>query len=372
MNQHYLFRARRCRRSRCTIYTLWLALSVATAGPLAAQTTSAEIDERPDASIALTVAFVSNDIDRGQDLYTDRARQTNTAYGSHTGAWSFQPNLTWNTPAEGLYVDLWVSVAMYGRGDRDIDLLFQAGPGQTDLAVLTEAEQAANLVGSNGPGFYSEEVGLARSDRVVQTIGYEKDTRVGTIGFGLSVDAGANVIGKRPTTTEIFLSYALPFLPQLTFETIADINEPISYHKLAWGDALEFADGQSLDYSLGVGYGMYSKLQGVQDYTLHLQYNIYGFFVGCTISHRPTLAIFDEDDSAALNTPEWITGGSSRGDGRVADPSRQNGYWNRAVNAALQDYFQSRSLSNSYTYTPRQKLPRVIWAASLGYAVQIP
>jgi hypothetical protein len=52
-------------------------------------------------------------------------------------------------------------------------------------------------------GFHSEQVALARQDRVIQTPGYERASRVGTMGFGLAVDAIANVIRKAPTTSAI-------------------------------------------------------------------------------------------------------------------------------------------------------------------------
>lgn len=325
----------------------------------------------PDASIDVSLVFASNNIDRGEDLYTDRARQNNRPYGSHTGASAFQPNIVWNTPVPGLYFDLWMSIALYGRGDRDLDLLWQAGPGLPDLNPLSPAEQRESLANSDGPGFYSEQVGLGRSDQIIQTLAYERETRVGAMGFGLSVEASPNVIGKAPTTTEIFVTYALPFLAQFTLEIWGDINEPAHYYNAGWSDTLEFTDPQSLDYTLSIGYGSYDRVQGIQDVTIELQYNLYGFFVGTRISQRPNLEIFDEDETAAFHSPEWLRGGSTHGDGLVVDPSRQYGYVNEIVNHTLQNFLQPTSGLSSYEYAPRQKLPRVIWTAFLGYSFQI-
>ena len=56
-----------------------------------------------------------------------------------------------------------------------------------------------------------------------------------------------------------------------------------------------------------------------------------------------------------------------RGDGLVADPARQHGVLNRERNALFQSWLAPRSSFSDFTYTPRQKLPRVIYSVYFGY-----
>ncbi|MCB1168646.1 MAG: hypothetical protein KDK33_20995, partial [Leptospiraceae bacterium] len=63
-----------------------------------------------------------------------------------------------------------------------------------------------------------------------------------------------------------------------------------------------------------------------------------------------------------------LTGASTQFDGLVEDPSKNNGMVNSYINSQVAAVLDPAG-TIQYTYTPRQKLPRVIYYVSLGYSV---
>lgn len=388
---------------KITILSLLLALL---SSPLYAQgeelatevAESAGDEELPDASIDVDLAFVSNYVFRGDDLFVNRANQKGESFGSHTGEVAFQPSVTFNTPVEGLYFNIWGSFAMFGRDDVDTDQLVQTAPGGTDVlagAGLGEP-QAANIVNAAGgspdaiataalttnketgglPGYYAETNGLKRLDELDFTIGYAADTKIGSMGFGVVVytfpyiSNGQTLTGG---TEEFFVSYALPFLPELSLSTYVDVTSSVMYHNLAFGSGIEIADGISLDYGAGVGYGngyLAKRVQGIQDVSGSIGVSLYGFSIAYNIAYRPNLEFFDTD-SGNLDSANWLNGGSSAGDGLVADPARTTGPVNSFVNSTINTNLAANPQTAGYTYTPRQKLPKTLWWISVGYSFSI-
>ncbi len=385
---------------KITILSLLLALL---SSPLFAQddvtdvTPAAAEDELPDASIDVDLAFVSNYIFRGDDLFVNRANQKGESFGSHTGEWAFQPSVTFNTPVEGLSFNIWGSFAMFGRDDVDTDQVVQTAPGGTDIlasaagpgqpeAIATAAGGTPSAIATTAltsnketgglPGYYAETNGLKRLDELDFTIAYSADTKVGTMGFGFvayTFPYIANGTTKAGGAEEIFVSYALPFLPELTAAMWTDIDSSVNYYNLSYGSGIEVADGISIDYGAGVGYGsgyLAKRVQGIQDVTGSIGVSLYGFSVAYNISYRPNLEFFDTD-GGNLDSANWINGGSSAGDGLVADPGRTTGLVNSFINNTINTNLAANPNTAGYTYTPRQKLPSTVWWVSLGYSFSI-
>ncbi|MEQ9363823.1 MAG: hypothetical protein RIF32_06255 [Leptospirales bacterium] len=367
-------------QKKITILSLLLALL---SFPLYAQDDVIDVapaaeDELPDASIDVDLAFVSNYVFRGTDLYTNRAQQEKKAVGEHTGALSFQPSININTPVEGLYFNLWGNFAMEGRSDQDVDQRLQTGPDTT--AVTPGAAQTTystatvgDYLGQNAeagtlPGYYNELNGLDRLDELDLTIGYGADTKVGTIGFGFVSYQQPNTKAKAGfALNEVFVSYALPFLTDLSLSLYSDIASSNQYYNLGYGSGVDIADGISLDYGVGVGYGVKADLKGIQDVTGSVGVTLYGFSVAYNFSVRPDLR-FHDGDAAGGASAQWINGGSTNADGLTEDFSQKYG-----VNEVIKSTVQSAlEVGNSnFVYTPRSKIPRMVWWVSAGYSFSI-
>ena len=298
-------------------------------------------DQTPGFGADLAVSFVSNYLDRGEDVYASRAIQEHESYGSSTGAWAFQPEVTFTTPVEGLTFDVWLSFAMEGRENQDVDMVYQRSPGGADVigeygnspfqmyednlsslnALSFLDYEDCKAVDSCFPGLYKEEVGLRAQDRMILTLDYGFESKLGVLNFGITSDSYLNSVGKDAATTEIYFVYGLPFLPQLTLETVMDISSSDDYFFLSYGDEHELDESleMGVGYSLGVGYNVTSHLQGVRDVTGEVNFNIMGFFVGLEATYRPNLAFFDDDGITWQDAPMWVVGGSTTSDGLVAD-----------------------------------------------------
>ncbi|MBX7056522.1 MAG: hypothetical protein K1X75_00560 [Leptospirales bacterium] len=363
-------------------------------------------DELPPASVDVSLQFVSNYVWRGYDLYQNYASQQGRAYGSASGALAFQPSITVNTPVEGLYANAWMSIAMQGRQDTDTDQLLQIGPGlsgndangnlqganlvtlsreaggayglpelqATYDSLLTTAglnatgatllEQTAN--GGRAPGFHKEQNGLRRLDEIDLTLGYQRETNAGTLGFGLVAYLKPNPVNTTPTpSSELFLTYSFPdALSFLSTGIYGDIQANTLYVPVT----IEFAP-EPFFFSLSAGYGVAPGVNNWQDLTGGIGFALSGFNVGLYVVYRPTLAFFDTD-TAGRDVPAWMVGGSTKYDGLVADPSKTNG----AVNSDLNNLYKSfltPQIGSVYNYTPRQKLPRVLYYLNVGYSFSV-
>ncbi len=363
-----------------------------------------------NASIQIDLNFVSNYVWRGHDFFRNYAIQNQRSFGSHTGTWAFQPSITWNTPVSGLYANLFSSTALNGRQDKDIDQRIQKNPstnfiaGRTSLLdyffdptidLLTDiygefpiTNRVSDFIYNPDsstttgiPNFYREPVGLKRNDELDITIGYEKDTKIGIIGFGILHYSYANInqVGN-PYGTEIFISYALPFLKALKYSIYNDMRIHTIYYNINYSGDYELTKDITSSYSIGAGYYVFNQVQGISDITLN--YTIShssGFNIGFNVVYRPDLKIQDyyfgsgdfitgEVNIAKL--PIDINGESTIYDGKVADPSKSLGAVNEYINNLLSTNI-SNTLGIPYTYTPRQKLPRYLWWISIGYSITI-
>lgn len=359
-------------------------------------------------SLELDFQVVSDYIFRGHNFFRDYSIQNKKSYASTGGAWAFQSSLTWLSPLDGLYVNLFSSFALTGREDKDIDNRIQTGPGKPFIQnrislvdpdfLLFEDWQNSLPVSLNVidyeklPNFYKEPVGLKRYDELDIAIGYEKQTKWGTVGFGIMHYQYANVLSVGiPYGTEIFVSYAPYFLENLSFTIYEDIRANTIYYALEFKNDFVITEALSSEYSIGAGYYVMQDLQDVSDVSFsYLILHSSGFYMGLHAVYTPS-TVFQEYFFGAgdpLDTvydpatdtvypvlitselPVHLNGLSSIYDGKVVDPSQATGPVNEYRNHIL-----SREISGilgiPYTYLPRQKLPKTYYWISLGYRTSL-
>jgi len=362
-------------------------------------------------SIDINLSVVSNYVWRGHDFYRNYAIQQGKSYGSSSGAWAFQPSITWSTPVDGLYVNLFSSIALQGRNDIDIDKRLQKEPGgsfiQNRISLLDPnfdfindltTELAADSDGDGipdyykisdyqkAPNFYKEPVGLKRSDELDITIGYEKETKnVGVIGFGILHYAYANSLSRGTSYgTEVYITYAPPVLTSLKLGIYEDLEIHTTYYQLSYSGEYELTKGLTSSYTISAGYYVMDNVQGVSDITLN--YTISksitdnsSVYIGLNAAYCPDLKIQEyywgsgdpiTNEVNKTRLPIDLNGESTIYDGKVADPSKTIGPVNEYINAQISNLITNQ-LGIPYTYTPRQSLPRYLWWLSFGYQTTI-
>jgi len=354
--------------------------------------------ELPGASVDVELKIVSNFIDQGEDVGAGYTRQRREKLDGFTAPWFVQPSVTFHTPVEGLFVNVFGSFAMRGRADTDADQRLETGPsgnqtlltdstnpfvnntGLTPLVYIRDQIIAAGVYPSvsvssiQAYNFYKDENGLYRRDQIDLTIGYERETSVGVLGGGIIAsnrtapkgksnpfgDSGANY-----QATEMYVSYALPFFTDLKVLWYGDIVSSDQRLEADIGHEFEIADQKSISVSAVTGYGFKEGLQGWQDVDLGAEFILHSFVFGLHWVYRPTLAFFDEDSDLTTNIIQ-ADGLSNRRDGLVADP-RKTGIDADIINGLVTSRVQALSGNTAYAYTPRQRLPKWINYVSLGY-----
>lgn len=374
-------------------------------GPTTTATTSQQI---PEATVDVDITIRSNFIDRGEDRGRNRAVQRGTAYSSREAPGYFQPSVKFNTPVEGLYFSVFTSMAMSHRNDTDVDQRLETGPAGDQTILADSANRFVNTAMSpqayvadqlntaytgniwptrpiaNVPvyRFYKDANGLKRGDQVDLSMGYSSATTIGTFDFGIISstrldprgksnpfgDAGANY-----QKTEMYVSYALPFLPDVSLLLLSDVVNSDQYWKLSYGKEIEISETQKIDAGIAAAYGVQSNLQGLMDVPLTLGYTISGFRIGVEAVCRPQSKMYDAGYSGDTNTPSaiQIDGASNIVDRRIPDPSKTKGFANQVVNGMIQSSIRERTGNTSYNYTPRQRIPRWLYSVNLGYSTSL-
>lgn len=372
------------------------------AGSLQAQTFEPGID--------FTADVVSNYVFRGVDVHKAKFEQDGKSYSSFNTAPAFQPSLTFKF-SEGWSLNIWGSFAMTGRADKDTDGLLQTAPGDTGpLANLYLASIAAGnvnleyianqyriggaepltgidfgdpvsiedmMTGAAGaPGFYKEQNGLRRSDEVDLTLSYSVSSKLGTMTGGVVSYNYVNIAQQTASNIEMFAGFAPAILPELSFTTYVDVATPgysgSTYNYLAYTKAFEFGDGNNVTVAPGIGYATDTslKIQGWKNANLPVTLNIGGFHVGITGVYRADSRFFD--GSAYTNDGVKLLGLSTIDDGLVDDPAGNigiaNTLINAKINAALAPELAAAGYPLTYTYTPRQSLPKLVYFYTIGYS----
>ena len=407
--------------------------------PLAAEDPKPAAEpELPNASVDVSLQFASNYVFRGADVFQNRFNQKRQSISGVNEAWTFQPSITFKTPVDGLYFNIWGNFAMEGREDKDTDQRLQTtvtSPGTGDTAgsnILidsidptlnggaipasyvgttltsaatyypgTSASCTACVSGTYGgvnnitvPALRKESNGLKRFDEIDLTIGYGASTKVGVIGFGIvtynlvNPKAKANPFGNVGGTyyiTEIFGTYALPMFPDLTAKIYGDIVTSSQYYQLVYAKTINVNDSVAVSVSTGPGYSIQNNgyslstlasaypqganlpqtIAGWRDWTSSVGVTVKGFNVNVNAAYRPDLRFFDGD--MATSRLVELDGGSTNDDGLVADPKYVGAgpvgdIYQRSVSRQM----AARTGNASYSYTPRQKLPKWVYWVNLG------
>ena len=383
-----------------------------------AQAEAAPEAETEKASVDVDIVFVTDYVFRGISYLDNYYVQKGKAYDDYKVVPTFQPSITISSPVDGLSLNIWGSFATTHRDDMDSDKRFQFGPGDVDLlttpnplgltdasgtalaipAIITTAgvdpnapalfqsilNHAPQQIAANGiaawyggynyqggtPGYYKEANGLDRLDEIDLTLDYSIETKLGNVSFGIVnytiTDEKAK--GGSSFYQEVYVSYALPMLPDLAVKMYSDVQTSNYYYNLSYGSSCEATDDFSLDYGAGVGYGVRNNLQGVQDVTGMLGVSFKGLSIAANVAHRPDMKMIEASDPNT-NMPLWLNGGSNAADGMVDDPSRTNGLANSLINASITNAIGvNAGQFGAYTYTPRTKLPSNLYWLSIGYS----
>ena len=410
---------------------LWLlSIALAFSFPLLAEEKKEEAKPAaepppPTGSFTVDNQIVSNYVFRGADMLASYWSQKNQAYGSFNKAFAYQPSLTWTTPLDGLTFNLWGSFALSNRKDKDVDGSLQTGPGTSDLIASNVSStgfsqsgfntaltantptlatlSAAAATGLNTrtygvPNQYKETNGLGRADELDFTLDYTKVTSIGkmTMGFihyafanplrrtaapltAFPVNPGMGASGTNYYSTEIYVGFALPQVPQLTFKVNSDLVTSYQYWSVNYSDTKALSESVNLVYGVNAGYQTWNNLQGWQDVTGKLGVAIGGFTAGFNFAWRPDMKIAEANFAGAsfggsgdINTtaPLGLIGGSVL-DGKVINPALNQDFAHRVVNGLVSTAITGIMPSGSYTYNERQKLPHVLYWINFGYAISI-
>ncbi len=362
----------------------------------------------PDGGIDVTVAFVTNYVWRGDDIFFEKFQQDGKMYKSFQSPGAFQPSITFKTGVDGLTFNIWGSLATSGRQNVDSDGRIQRAPGgdsimttgdvadittsltanplpteikdlERDTCSANTAASMANLTTgvvtagkaapNCAPNTYKEKNGLKRWDEIDFTLGYSKETKKGTVGMGF-ISYTNPVTVNFGQFTELYVSYAPPFLSELSFTAYSGITGiPYQYYMPKYAKNIDLTKSLQLNLAASAGYKVQSKMQGWNDVTGLLGVTFSGIAVSINAAYRPDMRFHEAfQGSGDTNTdlPVWINGGSTTRDGFVADPSKSQGLLNDAVNGQISQVLYGQH-GSTLTYTPRAKLPSVIYWASIGY-----
>lgn len=376
---------------------------VADAPAAAPERTPSDAESLPALPVEVSFAFANGYIWRGIDFHANNAIQENRAPGENTGAWSFQPSVTVQTPLEGLSVNFWFGFALENRADRDVDQLWNNGTGTklkpseflaalsnpapyglNDSAAgtyyLVSNETAPNAFFSGvAPtlGFDREPFGLDRLDEMDLTLAYSAQTARGVFGTGI---ASYNLIDKRSKNVplvELFVFYTAPLPLAPTLRIANDLRTNALFASLGASHSASLAENVSVNVSAELGYANGPSLAASTGEThnlfTHVQgaigLSFFGFNVTLNGVYRPDLRWVDAD--AGANEAAWIVGASNNRDGLQTDYARTNGFANAYINEQIATALNANGnpLGLTYEYTPRTRIPRVVWWLSCGYTV---
>lgn len=244
---------------------------------------NAQADE-DNAGIDFTFTVVSGYVFRGDDLtgVPAAAQAEEAPESAAVGSPSFQPDITFNTPLEGLYFNIWLSWALTDRDDVDLD-----------------ENQAIDEENANG---HSEENGLKRLDEVDYAIGYESESHIGTVGFGLVSYIYSGTANKDATLSEVFFTYSPPgeWLSNFFIGAYSTINagagDETDYYQIGYGIDFDVTEDLSLYGEVNGAYQVEQSKDGLHDYGFILGADFFGFSLAFNAAFRPDLEFFDHSD----------------------------------------------------------------------------
>ncbi len=362
--------------------------------------------EKFEPSIDISIPIVSTYVFRGVDVFQNNAVMQKKSISSLNFAPAIQPSITFNF-TEGWYFNIWSSFALVNRQDKDIDELLQERPGDSTGPVSlayagfiagnlfgppvpfssVEAAIAGQIAkngvesyikGSNlGPAFYKESVGLKRVDEVDLTLGYGFETKLGTMSGGIVTyllpNTTKDVVGV-DQFTELFVGYSPKAIPDLSITLYGEFNGDgfggATFTYISYGISLYESDSMEISLTPGIAYQTQNNLQGIKYISLPLDISMGSLSFSIVGIYRPDVRFYDSD--TFTGDAVELLGESTVKDGLIPDPSRNLGLINSIVNSyigsIISSAYAAAGLPFSYTYTPRQSLPKLIYYFSVGYS----
>ena len=355
-------------------------------------------------SISVDIPVVSTYIFRGVDVFQNKFVQEKKSISGFNLSPAIQPSITFNF-AEGWSFNIWSSYALTNRQDKDTDELLQEGPGDTgSVATAYSGFIASNLLGTSipfsvveaaiqtaisgneekiikeeqsAPRFYKEPNGLKRVDEIDLTLSYSFDTKLGTMTGGIITYLLPNTtkgVTGVDQSTELFVGYSPKALPNLSITLYAETNldgyEGATFTYLSYSIPIVESDNMSLSFDPGFAYQTQNNLQGIKyvslPFTLAMG-SLKFMFVGI---YRPDTRFYDSDPYKGDAVK--LLGLSTISDGLIPDPAKNTGILNSTINAYISGQIQNALASAgypfSYTYTPTQNIPKLIYYFSVGYS----
>ncbi|MCS7206152.1 MAG: hypothetical protein NZ853_10690 [Leptospiraceae bacterium] len=355
-------------------------------------------------SINVSIPVVSTYIFRGVDVFQNKHLIDKTSYSSFNLAPAIQPSITFNF-SEGWYFNIWSSFALVNRSDADVDELLQEGPGDTGtiaqaygsfiaslltdnplpIGIITSTIQntvdqnglEAYLTGSaNFPNFYKEPVGLHRVDEVDLTLGYSFSTKLGTMSGGIVTyllpNTAEGVVGG-DQFTEIFVGYSPSGLPNLSIYLYGEFNGDgyggSTFTTISYKIPIVEGDAATFTFEPAIAYQTQNGLQGIKYISFPFNLSVGNFFVSLVGYYRFTIEFFDPDPYK--NDLVSLIGLSSNTDGKIQDPSKLGNGFNiegTIISDIYNDIYTQAGIPLTYTYTPLQDIPRIIFYFAIGYS----
>jgi hypothetical protein len=356
-------------------------------------------------SIDVDLPIVSNYVFRGVDVFQSKFVQEKKSISGFNLAPAIQPSITFNF-TEGWSFNIWSSFALTNRQDKDTDQLLQSEPDDVSGPVASAYNDfiAKNLLGtpvpfSNvenavqsaisgneeaiikgeqfAPAFYKEPNGLRRVDEVDLTLSYSFDTKLGNMTGGIvtyllpNTTKGVTGIDQ---STELFVGYSPKALPNLSITLYGEINlngyEGATFTYISYSIPLIESQNMTLSFDPELGYQTQDNLQGIKyvslPFTLAMG-SLKFMFVGI---YRPDTRFFDSDPYKGDAVK--LLGLSTISDGLIPDPAKNTGILNSIINGYISNQIQTALTAAgypfTYTYTPTQSIPKLIYYFSIGYS----
>jgi hypothetical protein len=356
-------------------------------------------------SISVDLPIVSTYVFRGVDVFQNKFVQEKKSISGFNLAPAIQPSITFNF-TEGWSFNIWSSFALTNRQDKDTDQLLQSEPDDVSGPVASAYNGfiAGNLLGTpvpfsnvitavqtaitgneeaiikgeqSAPAFYKEPNGLRRVDEVDLTLSYSFDTKLGKMTGGIVTYLLPNTtkgVTGEDQSTELFVGYSPKALPNLSItlygETNLDGYGGATFTYISYSIPLIESQNMTLSFDPGLGYQTQDNLQGIKyvslPFTLAMG-SLKFMFVGI---YRPDTRFFDSDPYKGDAVK--LLGLSTISDGLIPDPAKNTGILNSIINGYISNQIQTALTAAgypfTYTYTPTQSIPKLIYYFSIGYS----
>ena len=339
-------------------------------------------DKKDAADPKTTIIFVNSLMTkasfRGIDLHTLLTPRNDKSWNGKEVNPVYHPALVILPPVSGLELTMLGLFAINNRSDRDFDRRWQTAPAGANLIVDSLVSGTAiptftlgvdSVATISQVGFHKENNGLQRLDLGLIGISYTQRTDYGRFKYGAHEVALLNPADKAafPSFVEFYAEYSPWFLEELALAAYFETFTHSQYYTLTYENALEITKSFQLKGKLLAAYNVQNTKTGLAHIDGRIGAHYGGFGFGVNASYRYDVRFFDLDVNS--HGPQWLDGLSTNGDGLVADPARSGGFLNDYLNAHIQNFLKTTGANANYVYTPRQKMPRVLYWLDLSYTM---